>query len=330
MESFSLHSDKRTQSAFESGSRSLANNKCVTAVVLSFFAATIYASYLYFGSPIISSGSNSEAQNLNSERDVKSICHPKEPTVLVYNRVPKAGSSSMTNLLSKLSSKNNFDMLGWFDLPSHDYDAVRDAIQKALKSNKKTVIAQHFHFPELVDGDRVGYINVMRNPISRCTSQYYYLRYGDRSEKDREKILEKFGDLSIDDCINSGNLTCFNCEGWRQAIFFCGRDGGVCKQMSADSILERAKSTIDVHYTVGAIEDFEGTVKVMEKLYPSFFKGGMDILAKVKPQRVTKGIEQYIPPSEDSKKVIQGILRQDMDLYKYVVDKLEIMKQTCL
>ena len=254
----------------------------------------------------------------------------RQPTVLLYNRVPKAGSSSMTNLLSKLSSKHDFQMLGWFDLPSHDFDAVKKAVEKALKNKKKTVIAQHFHFPEIIHED-VGYINVMREPISRCTSQYYYLRYGDRAEKDRKKVLDKFGDLSIDECIDTGKYkSCFNCDGWKQSLFFCGKDGGKCDDMSPNEVLERAKRIIDEHYIVGAIEDFEGTVAVMEKLYPSFFKGGVDLLKKVKPQRVTQGVtKEYIPPSNASREIITTLLEQDTQLYNYVLTRLDHYK-SCL
>jgi len=271
-----------------------------------------------------SSGGNSKVGGCDSLK-------PHEPTVLIYNRVPKAGSSSMTHLLSKLSSKNGFKMLGWFDLPSHDYDAVQKAVNEALKKGRKTVIAQHFHFPEIIN-KKVAYINVVREPVSRCTSQYYYLRYGDRNEKDRRKVLDKFGDLSIDECIDTGKYdSCFNCDGFKQSLFFCGKDGGPCKGSKPSDILDTAKRTIDSQYTVGAIEDFEGTVAVMEKLYPSFFKGGLELLKKVKPQRVTQGVtKEYVKPSEASKEVIQGLLKQDVELYDYVVSKLEHMKQCLL
>lgn len=328
VESFNLKMETRSRDVV---TRFIQWNRGTTIVVLVLLGAAIFAGYSLINDPIgIDTNKNDIFQEEEAKKkEIEVVCRPKEPTVLVYNRVPKAGSSSMTNLLSKLSKKHGFEMVGWFDMPSHDYESVRDAIQSALKTNKKTVIAQHFHFPEYVDGDRVAYINVMRNPISRCTSQYYYLRYGDRDIEDRKKILEKYGDASIDDCIRSGNLTCFNCEGWKQSIFFCGRDGDICKKMPPNMILERSKTNIDAHYTVGVIEDFEGTVSVMEKLYPSFFKGGLELLGKVKPQRVTKGIEEYIPPNEESKKVITSILQQDMELYDYVSSKLQTIKNMC-
>jgi hypothetical protein len=256
-------------------------------------------------------------------------CSPREPTVLIYNRVPKAGSSSMTSLINKLSSRHKFKMLGWFDLPSHDFEAVQASVHDALAKGEKTVIAQHFHFPEIVHED-VAYINVLREPVSRCTSQYYYLRYGDRREKDRKKVLDKYGDLTIDECIDSGNHEkCFNCDGWKQSMFFCGPDGGECGGFSPDEVLQQAKSVIDTHYVVGVIEDFEGTVAVMEKMFPTFFEGGLELLKKVKPQRVTQGSKEYVPPSNASVAEIKKILAQDEQLYSYVKDKLEGYKK-CL
>ena len=254
---------------------------------------------------------------------------PRDPTVLLYNRVPKAGSSSMTSLINKLSSKHNFKLLGWFDLPSHDFEAVQAAVHDALAKGEKTVIAQHFHFPEIIHDD-VAYINVLREPVSRCTSQYYYLRYGDRREKDRKKVIEKYGDQTIDECIDSGNhAACFNCDGWKQSLFFCGPDGGECGDFSPNDVLTRAKEVIDSHYVVGVIEDFEGTVAVMEKLFPTFFEGGLELLKKVKPQRVTQGSSSYVPPSNSSISVIKNILEQDENLYSYVKENLDAYK-ACL
>lgn len=254
---------------------------------------------------------------------------PRDPLVLLYNRVPKAGSSSMTSLINKLSSKHKFKMLGWFDLPSHDFDAVQAAVQEALAKGEKTVIAQHFHFPEIIHED-VAYINVLREPVARCTSQYYYLRYGDRREEDRKKVLDKYGNLTIDECIDSGNqATCFNCDGWKQSLFFCGPDGGDCRDFSPTKVLARAKEVIDSHYVVGIIEDFEGTVAVMEKLFPTFFGGGLELMKKVKPQRVTQGSSSYVPPSNSSIPAIKSLLKQDEELYAYVKKNLDAYK-ACL
>ncbi len=251
---------------------------------------------------------------------------PRDPLVLIYNRVPKAGSSSMTSLINKLSSKHKFKMLGWFDLPSHDFDAVQAAVQEALAKGEKTVIAQHFHFPEIIHED-VAYINVLREPVARCTSQYYYLRYGDRRKEDRKKVLEKYGNMTIDECINSGNeAACFNCDGWKQSLFFCGPDGGECGDFSPPEVLARAKKVVDSHYVVGVIEDFEGTVAMMEKLFPTFFEGGLELLKKVKPQRVTQGSSSYVPPSNSSVAVIKGLLQQDEELYAYVKNNLDAFK----
>lgn len=294
--------------------------------------------YAFTMTPTASSATQSTSKEVQTmvdkDKETGGFCGsltPREPTVLIYNRVPKAGSSSMTNLLSKLSSKHGFKMLGWFDLPSHDYESVQKTVREALKTGKKTVIAQHFHFPEIINDD-VAYINVVREPVSRCTSQYYYLRYGDRNEKDRRKVLDRFGDMSIDECIGTGTYdSCFNCDGYKQSLFFCGRDGGPCKSYKPKQILEKAKRNIDLHYTVGAIEDFEGTVAVMEKLYPSFFGGGVELMKKVKPQRVTQGVtKEYIKPSNASKEIIQGLLEQDVALYKYVVNKLDHVKECLL
>lgn len=332
MESINLLSGNKTKKgvAQYEDSSSLCSKKAIWFGVAALLCVGTIG-YVLTRTPFISTTYNSVGETTRVAGDACPSYPRREPTVLIYNRVPKAGSSSMTSLLNKLSSKHGFEMLGWFDLPSHDYDAVQKAVGRALDKGKKTVIAQHFHFPEILD-DRVAYINVLREPIARCTSQYYYLRYGDRKEKDRKKVLDKYGDMSIDECVETGDYhSCFNCDGYKQSLFFCGRDGGPCKTYEPKDILDRAKKVIDSHYTVGAIEDFEGTVAILEKLYPGFFEGGVELMKKVKPQRVTQGVtKEYIKPSNASKEIIKDLLEQDMTLYEYVLEKLEHLKQCLL
>ena len=100
------------------------------------------------------------------KRDSQKECKPRNPMVLVYNRIPKAGSTTMRLLLEKLAERNGFVYVRPF--PRHNHTVAADAIFEALISKKKTLVEDHFAFPEIGYSTRVDYINVVRDPADRC------------------------------------------------------------------------------------------------------------------------------------------------------------------
>lgn len=103
-------------------------------------------------------------------------CAPRHPQIMVYNRIPKAGSTTLLVLLDKLAVANDFDVV--MPTPYYDHPAALASIGAALASGRRTLVCNHFNYPELqYGGGQVAYMNVMRHPVDRCTSVYYYLRW---------------------------------------------------------------------------------------------------------------------------------------------------------
>lgn len=264
---------------------------------------------------------------INAGNPVQPDCSPLHPKVIVYNRIPKAGSSTLIELLRTMSKANKFRVL--LPSPKHDPVAARNAIVYALESNTTSVIVQHFHFPDIID-DRLAYINVMRNPVDRCVSAYYYLRYGPRGESAKATALRRYGNMTLEACLDRpyGELEqCFNCPSQGQARFFCGPENGICDRPQADEMLRRAWFTMQTQYFVGTTEDLEKTVYVMESLYPEFFRGMGVELSKQPPLRVNA--DSYEPPSKRTRKKIESWTAVDTELYRRVVKKLGVLYTAC-
>lgn len=102
-------------------------------------------------------------------------CSPRHPQILVYNRIPKAGSTTVITLLRKLAVSNDFDFV--LPMPYYNHTAALEAIVTALATGRRTLVCNHFNFPELLyGGGHVAYANIMRQPVDRCASWYYYTR----------------------------------------------------------------------------------------------------------------------------------------------------------
>lgn len=127
------------------------------------------------------------------DREPNLSCRPRYPKIIVYNRVPKAGSTTLIAILKELAKENNFDFV--MPEPYHDHELVKQAILDALISGKKTVICNHFNYPEFLYAKNIAYINILREPVDRCVSSYYYARYGQRKSVWREEHLLRYGTL---------------------------------------------------------------------------------------------------------------------------------------
>ena len=260
-------------------------------------------------------------------------CTPLDPQIIVYNRIPKAGSTTLISLLTTLATLNDFDLI--LPEPYYDHAAARNAILSALVSGKKTIICNHFNFPEILYSDRIAYINVMRHPVDRCTSWYYYTRYGDRNRDLKAGILQQYGGETLDDCAAKPQeqlRTCLNCDADTQSQAFCGREDGPCRAQQTSAALSQAWSNVRSHYFVGLTEDLNGTAMMLEQMYPSFFRGGvaaMDAAGGQPRKKVTSSREEYVAPSEQTSAVLATWLAPDMELYRRVGVKYWTLKELC-
>lgn len=257
-------------------------------------------------------------------------CRPSDPQIIVYNRIPKAGSTTLISLLTKLSTDNGYQLV--LPMPYYDHAAAREAIISALQTGTKTIVCNHFNFPELIYSDKVAYVNVMRDPVDRCASYYYYTRYGDRHRDLKKETIEQYGNATLDECASrpSEELgSCLNCNPVTQALAFCGREDGPCADAAPDQILRQAWDNVRSHYFVGVTEDLNGTAEVLEARFPTFFNGMAQLMAETKPQKVSSSREEYVLPNEETREAVARWAAVDVELYRRVQDRYERQRQSC-
>lgn len=89
-----------------------------------------------------------------------------DPRVVVYNRLPKSGSTYMHALLLQLSARNNFTVM----VPprSGDYESMRATIDAALASGQRTVVMEHAYHPEVDYGDALACRCIFWLAVTAC------------------------------------------------------------------------------------------------------------------------------------------------------------------
>ena len=109
--------------------------------------------------------------------------------ILIYNRVPKSGSKNMLLLIEQLQTENMFQSLADADAGNgqrevnimtfaeksgyiHQFEVEQDNRSMPYSFTK------HMNFLDFEEFNKTNpiYINIVRNPIERVISWYYYIR----------------------------------------------------------------------------------------------------------------------------------------------------------
>lgn len=264
-----------------------------------------------------------------------SLCERRNPKVLVYNRVPKCGSSTMLRLLDLLSLRNNFTVVRLNS--TSDYyrqDVLSELIQEALVSESKSVIAEHFYYPG-VHADGLEYINMVREPADRCISHYYYLRASKRASfVDLDSSIVMYGNYSFDECldrterneVDTSTGTCIRreCLPSYEARHFCEHG---CQNCTEAEVLGTALLNLQQFYTVGIAENMLQALEVFEFMYPSFFEGSARLFKE--------GIEyanvntERQPAMANTQKRIRKKLNVDNVFYQAAISRIEYLHSVC-
>ncbi|XP_076825649.1 uronyl 2-sulfotransferase-like [Clavelina lepadiformis] len=210
------------------------------------------------------------------------------PNRILYNRVTKCGSRTLAEIISHLEWKNNFC---FYQSPVNNLK--RPPPSELARETKfiydlwtPSLYARHIHY---IDFTKYGlenptYINVVRDPIERFSSQFHYKRFNDFTnslnlEHVRWKSSEN-KEMNINDCIIKNHLECSTKQLWYIVPYFCGQDE-MCQHPSNES-LQQAIANVERHYLfVGILEDFKGTLQVFERLLPGYFAGGTEIAMRL-------------------------------------------------
>ena len=132
-------------------------------------------------------------------------------TILVFNRTPKAGSESLWKLIDDLAVQNNF--ISMSDDPDNKKRRGENTYLRNLStrkyyvtglldqpnSTKPVTYTKHINFLNFEEFNFKNpiYINMVRHPVERIISWYYYIRQGwylvKWDEDKEEHYLKEFG-----------------------------------------------------------------------------------------------------------------------------------------
>ena len=145
---------------------------------------------------------------------------------IIYNRVPKCGSTLMMTIFQTLShthqrfNVDNQETMSKLNGPeSHRFQSKSEEqnwLKKIESKKTATVIIRHQYFAKS-ENKSIKYINLVRNPIERSISGYYFMRYGKENcnvnetnvnherwkfvQSLRKRVDERTIGINLDDCV---------------------------------------------------------------------------------------------------------------------------------
>jgi len=302
----------------------------VLSFCLVFFLCTI-TSYLYLQNQLSDISERISTSTISRSNDVS------EAPIVIYNRVPKTGSTSMMNVVYELYGKNMFRVVQLHVTQYKHMLTTTDQIHFAKNmsgwANKPTFYHGHFAYfdPKKVGVDLTPiFINLVRKPLDRLVSHYYFLRYGD--DVLVNKVRAKEGDTTtFDECVEAGQADCDPKKLWIQIPFFCGT-APQCWDPGSEWALAQAKhNLVNKYLLVGVTEELDTFVEVLEELIPNFFSGAKQFLMQSGKSHIKRTRHKDEVSEKTSQKMKKTrIWKLENEFYNFAHKNFHAVKQTVL
>ena len=258
-------------------------------------------------------------------------CKPLDVKLLLFNKIPKTGSSTMEAHLKRIREINNFKLA-----PNSDWHSARVVLKNLTHfdefaedfsrrvGTRYAALSAHFFFREHF---RIPlphtYISIVRNPVDRVLSHYFYAR--DKGLRRAEKV-ERFKrrgywNESINECVLNQRWECFDNK---MTFFLCGAEK-MCRTGSTEAI-NRAKFNMRHFYSaIGTTDSLSDFMKILQTRLPRFF-GGQALLENRKENRNKKYAEIV---TESTRRLIASRNTADMQIYEYAKKLMSVQQFLC-
>ncbi|XP_044914120.1 uronyl 2-sulfotransferase isoform X4 [Felis catus] len=259
------------------------------------------------------------------------------PSQVVYNRVGKCGSRTVVLLLRILSEKHGFNLV---TSDIHNKTRLTKNEQMELIKNISTaeqpyLFTRHVHFLNFsrFGGDQPVYINIIRDPVNRFLSNYFFRRFGDwRGEQNHmirtPSMRQEERYLDINECILENYPECSNPRLFYIIPYFCGQHPR-CRE-PGEWALERAKLNVNENFLlVGILEELEDVLLLLERFLPHYFKGVLSIYKDPEHRKLgnmTVTVKKTVP-SPEAVQILYQRMRYEYEFYHYVKEQFHLLKR---
>ena len=263
---------------------------------------------------------------LNFKKQIS--CDPIYPEVLLYNRIFKTGSTSISNYIEDVINNTDISLkIGstedWYK--QGDPWPYPDHIEKYANKTDRLVYTAHFFFrPKLKIKRPFTYINILRKPVDRVVSHFFYMRNDKIRPKHRIRQLKQSGQWNetLMDCVQNQHR---GCEDNVMTRFLCGVPK-FCNTGSTKALNRAKRNLVKYYAAVGILEEVEVFLKMLKQRLPSFFVRSHHQTLRNAKKNILKRDSRV---SKDVLTMIRGRNHADVELYDFAKEVFEKRKDLC-
>ncbi|XP_030242655.1 heparan sulfate 2-O-sulfotransferase pipe-like isoform X2 [Drosophila navojoa] len=265
-----------------------------------------------------------------------------ERDFILFNRLEKVGSQSMTKLLGHLGELHGFVTYRNEIPPTkkivYDYEEERAFAEELLELEEPSAYVEHTNWINFTEHDmpRPIYINLVRHPIQKVISAYYYHRhpmiYANSLLRNPNKPTEKkeFFERSFNDCVRQRIAPecvfdphlLYNGDWRRFTLHLCGNQN-VCTNFNSEMATQIAKLHVEKEYAVvGTWEDTNITLAVLEAYIPRFFADATNQYYSHKEKFMINSTPHDSHLDEDVEAYLKQQFAYEIELYHFCKQRL--------
>lgn len=307
---------------------------CILILLVFCIFRILYLEYLV---SFITTEMNSQKSHIKPVGSVWSATPEPEPwdTLIIYNRVPKTGSTSFVNMAYDLCRKRRFNVLHVNVTGNSHVLSMADQyrfVNNVTKWRERRPALYHGHFG-YIDFQQFGskeqplYVNILRKPLDRLVSYYYFLRYGDDYRP--HLIRKKHGDKkTFDECVQLKHADCSLERMWLQVPFMCGQASACWVPGNAWALQKAKENLVSKYLLVGVTEELTDFVSLLEAALPNFFRGASDYYLNSNRSHLRRTNQKFDPSEETIKKIQESKIWQlENELYEFAREQFHFVKK---
>ncbi|XP_070562686.1 uronyl 2-sulfotransferase-like [Ptychodera flava] len=248
---------------------------------------------------------------------------------MVYNRVDKCGSRSLLYTIDELTQKHGYKKVTseeW-NKKNLTQEEQKELVDEINGLEPPFIYDRHVYYTPF---QRFGsknpvWINLIRDPLRRFISLYYFKRFGDPHTAAGEfNMPEEIINRSFDDCVLNNIFECSTKASFRVVPYFCGHGEG-CRMPNKWAVEQAKKNVVENYALVGILEHFNTTLKLLDKLVPQYFGGAMDAYLSVQNTGIVEKFKSISgkPPGEEAMAKMKERLALEYDFYNFAVARME-------
>ena len=235
--------------------------------------------------------------------------------LIIYNAVPKSGSTTAREIFGSLQHQNNYRKVSFQESSKKGLTFVQTLTDMVKQSSRPILFACHHYWIDFQSYGLVTppHIQVVREPVAQLISLYQY-------HMDMHLVSKREWNMTVEDCFSYQDQCPFLHKIILYSVFlpyFCTNctRRRVAEEGGANVLNEAKQNIVRYHSVVAPSEEMAGFFELLEYMHPQYFTGIQSLFLLKKKSNVSKHRKVWPVWAQD---ILRKNFVLEIDLYKFI------------